>query len=189
MKFDFHFPGLWKPRHNSTSYKCGKVMKLKHWMLTFCKLKKLSLYHGPCIIDQILKQYSLKMVMYRSWSSHGNIMCYFIFCILPRFAFACVVKFNSNQFAFRTVLWKLITAKFLWLPLSAGLYTVERHWFTTGLSGYGVFKFALKRCPGQAPLHGVIQGKRQIPQRRNRTKRTHHLIAASRRRVIQRIEK
>lgn len=32
-----------------------------------------------------------------------------------------------------------------------GLYTVERHWFTTGLSGYGVFKFALKRCPGQAP--------------------------------------
>ncbi|XP_071853899.1 uncharacterized protein [Apostichopus japonicus] len=32
-----------------------------------------------------------------------------------------------------------------------GLYTVERHWFTTGLSGFGVFKFALKRCPDQAP--------------------------------------
>lgn len=32
-----------------------------------------------------------------------------------------------------------------------GLYTVERYWFTTGLSGYGVYKFALKRCPDQAP--------------------------------------
>lgn len=31
-----------------------------------------------------------------------------------------------------------------------GIYTVEKFWFTTGLSGYGVFKFALKRCPDQA---------------------------------------
>ncbi|XP_063952482.1 uncharacterized protein LOC129255401 [Lytechinus pictus] len=32
-----------------------------------------------------------------------------------------------------------------------GLYTVEKFWFTTGLSGFGVYKFAFKRCPGQAP--------------------------------------
>ncbi|XP_059154417.1 uncharacterized protein LOC131939900 [Physella acuta] len=32
-----------------------------------------------------------------------------------------------------------------------GLYTVEKCWFTTGLSGYGVWKFALKRCDDQAP--------------------------------------
>ncbi|RUS80453.1 hypothetical protein EGW08_011769 [Elysia chlorotica] len=31
-----------------------------------------------------------------------------------------------------------------------GTYTVEKFWFTTGLSGYGVWKFALKRCPDQA---------------------------------------
>ncbi|XP_071491866.1 uncharacterized protein [Diadema antillarum] len=30
-----------------------------------------------------------------------------------------------------------------------GLYTVEKFWFTTGLSGYGVYKFAFKRCPDQ----------------------------------------
>lgn len=32
-----------------------------------------------------------------------------------------------------------------------GLYSVEKSWFTTGLSGFGVWKFALKRCPNQAP--------------------------------------
>ena len=28
---------------------------------------------------------------------------------------------------------------------------VEKYWFTTGLSGYGVYKFALRRCQDQAP--------------------------------------
>ncbi|XP_005110144.1 E3 ubiquitin-protein ligase UHRF1 [Aplysia californica] len=32
-----------------------------------------------------------------------------------------------------------------------GLYSVEKCWFTTGLSGHGVWKFALKRCDDQAP--------------------------------------
>ncbi|CAL1546074.1 unnamed protein product [Lymnaea stagnalis] len=32
-----------------------------------------------------------------------------------------------------------------------GLYTVEKCWFTTGLSGHGVWKFALKRCTDQTP--------------------------------------
>ncbi|KAL5010691.1 hypothetical protein ScPMuIL_012996 [Solemya velum] len=32
-----------------------------------------------------------------------------------------------------------------------GLYTVEKAWFTTGLSGFGVWKFALRRCKDQAP--------------------------------------
>ncbi|XP_011671026.2 E3 ubiquitin-protein ligase UHRF1 [Strongylocentrotus purpuratus] len=32
-----------------------------------------------------------------------------------------------------------------------GLYSVEKFWFTTGLSGFGVYKFAFKRCPDQAP--------------------------------------
>ncbi|KAG1653336.1 E3 ubiquitin-protein ligase UHRF1 [Nymphon striatum] len=31
-----------------------------------------------------------------------------------------------------------------------GLYTVEKYWFTTGLSGFGVYKFALRRCEDQA---------------------------------------
>ena len=34
---------------------------------------------------------------------------------------------------------------------SSGLYTVEKAWFTTGISGYGVWKFALKRLDDQAP--------------------------------------
>ncbi|XP_014774607.1 E3 ubiquitin-protein ligase UHRF1 [Octopus bimaculoides] len=32
-----------------------------------------------------------------------------------------------------------------------GLYTVEKYWYTIGLSGFGVWKFALRRCPNQAP--------------------------------------
>jgi hypothetical protein len=32
-----------------------------------------------------------------------------------------------------------------------GLYTVEKAWYTTGLSGFGVWKFAMKRCADQAP--------------------------------------
>ncbi|KAF6030918.1 hypothetical protein EB796_010774 [Bugula neritina] len=33
-----------------------------------------------------------------------------------------------------------------------GLYTVTKCWYGTGASGFGVWKFALKRCPGQLPL-------------------------------------
>ncbi|XP_067935993.1 uncharacterized protein [Watersipora subatra] len=33
-----------------------------------------------------------------------------------------------------------------------GLYTVTKCWYATGASGFGVWKFALKRCPGQLPL-------------------------------------
>ncbi|XP_013395770.1 E3 ubiquitin-protein ligase UHRF1-like [Lingula anatina] len=32
-----------------------------------------------------------------------------------------------------------------------GLYTVTKAWFSTGVSGFGVWRFALKRCPDQAP--------------------------------------
>ncbi|XP_033109775.1 E3 ubiquitin-protein ligase ORTHRUS 2-like [Anneissia japonica] len=32
-----------------------------------------------------------------------------------------------------------------------GLYKVEKYWFTTGLSGFGVFKYALRRIEDQAP--------------------------------------
>ncbi|KAL3853138.1 hypothetical protein ACJMK2_016708 [Sinanodonta woodiana] len=32
-----------------------------------------------------------------------------------------------------------------------GLYTVEKAWYTTGLAGFGVWKFALRRCSNQAP--------------------------------------
>ncbi|XP_022109613.1 E3 ubiquitin-protein ligase UHRF1-like isoform X2 [Acanthaster planci] len=31
-----------------------------------------------------------------------------------------------------------------------GVYMVEKYWFTTGLSGFGVYKFALRRCEDQA---------------------------------------
>jgi len=38
-----------------------------------------------------------------------------------------------------------------------GLYTVEKYWETTGVSGYKVFKYALKRVPGQvAPWQTVM---------------------------------
>ncbi len=33
-----------------------------------------------------------------------------------------------------------------------GLYTVEKCWQETGLSGFLVFKYALKRVPGQPPI-------------------------------------
>jgi E3 ubiquitin-protein ligase UHRF1 len=33
----------------------------------------------------------------------------------------------------------------------AGLYTVEKYWLCVGKSGFKVFKFALRRCPNQAP--------------------------------------
>ncbi|GAB1608517.1 E3 ubiquitin-protein ligase UHRF1-like [Argonauta hians] len=32
-----------------------------------------------------------------------------------------------------------------------GIYTVEKYWYTAGLSGFGVWKFALQRCSNQAP--------------------------------------
>ncbi|EFX78958.1 hypothetical protein DAPPUDRAFT_53050, partial [Daphnia pulex] len=32
-----------------------------------------------------------------------------------------------------------------------GLYTVEKYWLCVGKSGFKVFKFALRRCPNQAP--------------------------------------
>ncbi|KAH9495486.1 hypothetical protein Btru_012969 [Bulinus truncatus] len=32
-----------------------------------------------------------------------------------------------------------------------GLYTVQKSWFASGVSGHGVWKFKLKRCDGQAP--------------------------------------
>ena len=34
---------------------------------------------------------------------------------------------------------------------ASGLYTVEKFWFTKGLSGYKVYKFALQRCKDQPP--------------------------------------
>ena len=33
---------------------------------------------------------------------------------------------------------------------TAGLYTVEKFWYTKGLSGHKVYKFALQRCKDQA---------------------------------------
>ncbi|XP_064602308.1 uncharacterized protein LOC135468152 [Liolophura sinensis] len=39
-----------------------------------------------------------------------------------------------------------------------GLYTVEKAWFTVGLSGFGVWKFALRRCENQAlPPWNIVQ--------------------------------
>jgi E3 ubiquitin-protein ligase UHRF1 len=35
------------------------------------------------------------------------------------------------------------------------LYVIEKAWQETGLSGFLVCKFALKRLPGQAPLVNV----------------------------------
>ncbi|KAK6177056.1 hypothetical protein SNE40_015238 [Patella caerulea] len=46
-----------------------------------------------------------------------------------------------------------------------GLYTVEKCWFTTGMSGYGVWKFALQRCKDQAPPPwDITQDEKEIGQ-------------------------
>ena len=37
------------------------------------------------------------------------------------------------------------------ITLFAGLYTVEKYWSCVGKAGFKVFKFALRRCQGQAP--------------------------------------
>ncbi|XP_065175225.1 uncharacterized protein LOC135805153 [Sycon ciliatum] len=36
-----------------------------------------------------------------------------------------------------------------------GLYTVEKVWPTSGMSGFLVYKYALKRCPGQPALNSI----------------------------------
>ena len=32
-----------------------------------------------------------------------------------------------------------------------GMYKVEKYWYTTGLAGFGVYKFVLRRLEDQAP--------------------------------------
>jgi len=32
-----------------------------------------------------------------------------------------------------------------------GLYQVEKYWYTTGMAGFGVYKFALRRLTDQVP--------------------------------------
>jgi len=38
----------------------------------------------------------------------------------------------------------------VWMS-GSGLYQVEKWWYATGMAGFGVYKFALRRLPGQAP--------------------------------------
>ncbi|XP_046332435.1 UHRF1-like protein [Haliotis rufescens] len=46
-----------------------------------------------------------------------------------------------------------------------GIYTVEKFWFTTGLSGFGVWKFALRRCKDQAPPPWDVIQKEDSPKK------------------------
>ncbi|XP_067658495.1 uncharacterized protein [Haliotis asinina] len=46
-----------------------------------------------------------------------------------------------------------------------GIYTVEKFWNTTGLSGFGVWKFALRRCKDQAPPPWDVIQKDDSPKK------------------------
>ncbi|KAL8620984.1 hypothetical protein ACOMHN_035920 [Nucella lapillus] len=46
-----------------------------------------------------------------------------------------------------------------------GLYTVEKYWFTKGLSGFGVYKFALRRCKDQAPPPWELSSEPMSPSK------------------------
>ncbi|XP_046579731.1 E3 ubiquitin-protein ligase UHRF1-like [Haliotis rubra] len=46
-----------------------------------------------------------------------------------------------------------------------GIYTVEKFWNTTGLSGFGVWKFALRRCKDQAPPPWELIQKDDSPKK------------------------
>ncbi|XP_076445841.1 uncharacterized protein LOC143283484 [Babylonia areolata] len=46
-----------------------------------------------------------------------------------------------------------------------GLYTVEKFWFTKGLSGFGVYKFALRRCGNQAPPPWLLAEEAASPSK------------------------
>ncbi|KAK7107051.1 E3 ubiquitin-protein ligase UHRF1-like [Littorina saxatilis] len=46
-----------------------------------------------------------------------------------------------------------------------GLYTVKKFWFTKGMSGFGVYKFALQRCPGQAPPPWALENDPASPSK------------------------
>ncbi|KAK0049317.1 E3 ubiquitin-protein ligase UHRF1 [Biomphalaria pfeifferi] len=48
-----------------------------------------------------------------------------------------------------------------------GLYSVEKSWFTIGLSGYGVWKFALKRCGNQASPPWTYTSEPGSPEKNN----------------------
>nr|CAH0112559.1 unnamed protein product [Daphnia galeata] len=50
-----------------------------------------------------------------------------------------------------------------------GLYTVEKYWLCVGKSGFKVFKFALRRCPNQAPPPWVTD-KQKKTEELNETK-------------------
>lgn len=53
----------------------------------------------------------------------------------------------------------------LYLIFILGLYTVEKYWQCVGKSGFKVYKFALRRCPDQAPppwVSGVVSYVRDI---------------------------
>ena len=41
----------------------------------------------------------------------------------------------------------------------SGLYKVDRYWYTTGLAGFGVYKFALRRLKDQAPPPWTYEGQ------------------------------
>ncbi|XP_041377924.1 E3 ubiquitin-protein ligase UHRF1-like [Gigantopelta aegis] len=44
-----------------------------------------------------------------------------------------------------------------------GIYTVEKAWYTTGLSGFGVWKFALRRCSDQpSPPWELVQSNKTV---------------------------
>ena len=40
-----------------------------------------------------------------------------------------------------------------------GLYKVEKYWYTTGMAGFGVYKFAIRRLTDQAPPPWTLEGQ------------------------------
>ncbi|XP_071949007.1 uncharacterized protein [Antedon mediterranea] len=48
-----------------------------------------------------------------------------------------------------------------------GLYKVEKYWFTTGMSGFGIFKYALRRIKDQAPPPWDLIDRGDSPTKNN----------------------
>ncbi len=78
---------------------------------------------------------------------------------MPPFYTAMVVIYQASS-AFLVLLMHVLFLGFF--CFNQGLYKVEKHWYTTGLAGFGVFKFVLKRMKDQPAPPWVIEGREVI---------------------------
>lgn len=54
--------------------------------------------------------------------------------------------------------------------IESGLYTVEKYWSCLGKAGFKVYKFALRRCPDQAPPPWITNPNKTESKLKDKTK-------------------